>query len=75
MHENDRIFIWLGRAINILALVALLVLVARAFEPAFAGLLHGPMTMMQGGGTTMRMGSGATGNGRMGNGQWRDGNG
>lgn len=68
MHENDRTFIRLGRAINILALVALLVLVARVFEPAFANVLHRPMAMMQGGDSSMRMGNGAMGNGRMGNG-------
>ncbi|MCB0186110.1 MAG: cytochrome c [Caldilineaceae bacterium] len=72
MHEDDRIFTRLGIAINVLAIVALLVLVVRSFQPAFAGMLHGTMgSMMQGGEPgSMGMGMGrgnGMGNGGMGN--------
>ncbi|MEZ4621308.1 MAG: cytochrome c [Caldilineaceae bacterium] len=69
MHENDSTFIWLGRLINGLVVVALLVLVVRSFEPALGTILHGPMAMMHGEGTgRMGMGNGGMGMGNAGNG-------
>lgn len=72
MHEQDRTFIWLGRIINLIAVIALVALVIRVFQPAFATVLHGPMAMMYNGENTMGM---AMGNGRMANGGMGMGNG
>ncbi|MCB0060605.1 MAG: cytochrome c, partial [Caldilineaceae bacterium] len=80
MHEDDRIFTQLGVVINVLAIVALLVLVVRSFQPVFAGMLHGTMgSMVQGmepGTMSMGMGRGnamGMGNGGMGNGMGNGG--
>lgn len=78
MHENDRTFIWLGRVINLLAIVALIVLVVRTMLPASATMLQGSMGMMHTANSTMGMGNmgrGNGGNGAMGNGGMGVGNG
>lgn len=63
----------LGILINILAVVALVVLFVRSFQPTFAGMMHGTMGAMMHNmeGQPMAMGRG---NGAMGNGMGMGGN-
>lgn len=66
MHENDNTFVRLGLFINILAVVALLVLAVRSFQPAVAGLMSGSMGAMMHNMEGETMGRGNGGNGMMG---------
>jgi mono/diheme cytochrome c family protein len=81
MQHDSKLFIRLGLIINLIALVAAVGLIIRAFQPAVATVLHGPVALMDGArmggmgmGSGMGMGRGngmGMGNGMAGNGAMR----